>query len=264
MANFLRAVWILFAVHVRRTFVSLRALLALGLAFLPVGASLLVVQICKVEGPPPLDAILHMGWFFQVQTIVPLIALVVGTAVVSEEIEDRTITYLFTRPIPRASILFGRGLAAVLLVLLLLGAACSLVLSILRGIGPADSADLPAGFEQRLFFVVLLGGAVYTALFAAAGALFKWPVIVGLGYTFVVEGFLANLPAGNQKLTMQYYLKSILISGDPVLLENFEESIALVKLADPSDALRTLVLVLVTALALGAWRLSRREYVLSA
>jgi ABC-type Na+ efflux pump permease subunit len=210
-----------------------------------------------------MEAILHMGWFFQVQTIVPLMALVMGSAVVAEEIEDRTITYLFTRPIPRGSILLGRWLAAVLFVLLALGLACSLVLGILGSIGMSDHAALPEGFERRLLGVVLLGGAVYTALFASAGALFKRPVLVGLAYTFVVEGFLANLPGGNQELTVQYYLKSVLVAGDPVLLEGFSETLALVKLEEPGAALRTLALVLFSALALGAWRLSRREYVLS-
>jgi ABC-type transport system involved in multi-copper enzyme maturation permease subunit len=37
-----------------------------------------------------------------VQGTVPLLALILGASVVAEEIEDRTLTYLFTRPVPRA------------------------------------------------------------------------------------------------------------------------------------------------------------------
>ncbi len=264
MSAFLRASSILFLAHLRRTFVSRRALLSAGLAALPVAASLLVAKISAHEGPPPLIALLHMGWFLQLQTIVPLVALVMGSAVVAEEIEDRTVTYLFTRPIPRASVLFGRWLAALVLVLVLLSSACALVLWILSDVGNAEHrAELPAGFRERLFWLVLAGGAVYSALFAAAGALFRRPVLVGLGYTFVVEGFLANLPGGNQKLTIQYYLKSLLIRADPELLDSFSESLALVKLAEPAAAARTLLAILLVSLALGAWSISRREYVLA-
>jgi ABC-type transport system involved in multi-copper enzyme maturation permease subunit len=265
MSVFWRATWILFAAHLRRTFLSRRALIAGGLALLPVLASLLVATVSRFERAPPLDAVLHMGWFFQIPVMV-LIALLTGSAVVAEEIEDRTITYLFTRPIPRASIVVGRYLATLVLVLVILGIDSGLVLRILSGLKLEDgrTLELPEGFLVRMFWAVLLGGAVYSAVFAALGALVKRAVLVGLAYAFVVEGLLGHLPGQNQKLTIVYYLKSVLLAGDPDLLEHFDQTLAPLELASPSAALGTLLLVLLVGLGLGAWRLARREYVLAA
>jgi len=186
--------------------------------------------------------------------------------VIAEEIEDRTITFLFTRPIPRASILVGRYLAALVLVVIVLGASSGIVFRLLAGLHGNDGSaiEIPAGFLWRLFACVLLGGAVYSAVFSALGALVKRPILVGIGYCFVFEGLLANLPGQNQKLTILYYLKSVLLAGNTELLPMFEQTLAPLELATPFSAVRTLLLVLVAALALGSWRLARREYVLSA
>lgn len=265
MSIFWRSVWILFTAHLRRTLLSKRGLIAAGLALLPVAVAILVATVAKFEGPPPIEAVLHLGWFLQIPLMV-LIALIVGSAVVAEEIEDRTITYLFTRPIPRASIVVGRYLAALVLVLVVLGIDSALVLRILTSMEAEGGGVLvlPEGFQMRLFWGVLMGGAVYTALFAALGALVKRPILVGLAYAFVIEGLLGNLPGQNQKLTIVYYLKSFLMGGDPELLEHFRSTLAPVEMATPFGAVRMLLLILLCALGVGAWRLARREYVLSA
>jgi ABC-type transport system involved in multi-copper enzyme maturation permease subunit len=265
MSLFWRATSILFQAHLRRVLLSRRSLISAGLCALPVAAALLVATVSRLEGGLELEAVLHMGWFLEVQTIVPLVALVLGSAVVAEEIEDRTITYLFTRPIPRAAILAGRWLATLVVLTLLIGTSAGLVVRIVGGIpGEGGEAELPASFHLRLFLAALLGGAVYSALFAALGALVKRPVLVGIGYCFVFEGFLANLPGQNQKLTVLYYLKSIVLGGDPELLPLFAGTLAPLELATPFAAVRTLVLVILIALGIGAARLARREYVLAA
>jgi len=265
MNEFWRATGILFQAHLKRTFLSRRALISVGLCSLPVLASLLVATVSKFEGPPPFEAVLHLGWLVQIPFLV-LISLIVGSAVVAEEIEDRTITYLFTRPIPRASIVFGRYLAALVLVLLVLGTEAGLVLRLLSTLEGPDGRriELPDGFQFRIFSSILLGGAVYSALFAALGALVKRPVLVGLGYAFLVEAVLGNMPGNSQKLTVFYYLKSFLLGGNPELLPHFQETLAQQELATTFGALRGLFAILVISLTLGAWRLTRREYVLAA
>src|SRR5262249_34267142 len=143
-----------------------------------------------------------------------------------------------------------------------------LVMRLLSDLPPehvGEEVELPVGFASRLVLTALLGGAVYSAVFAALGALVKRSVLIGIGYCFVVEGLLANLPGQNQKLTILYYLKSFLLSGETELLAKFSDTpLAPLELATPFAALRTLFLVLLVALALGGWRLTRREYVLAA
>lgn len=265
MNSFLRTTGILFRAHLVRTLRTRRCLVAALLCAIPVAISTLIVTVSHFEGPPPLDLLQGILWHLLVQIITPLVALIFGSAVVAEEIEDRTITYLFTRPIQRAAILVGRWLAALVPMLTALGLSAWGVLHLLGGLGSEERVDwMPEGFRWRTLVVVLAGGAVYSALFAAAGALFKRPILVGLAYTFVYELILGNLPGSNQKATVQYYLKSFLLGGDDETLRRFENTIAIVPLAEPFAAARSLVLILIVSLALGAWRLSRREYVLSA
>jgi len=42
---------------------------------------------------------------------VPVLAVFYGTSLIADEIEDKTITYLFTRPIPRGAVMAGKYLA---------------------------------------------------------------------------------------------------------------------------------------------------------
>src|SRR5215475_7245517 len=42
-----------------------------------------------------------MIWLLYVRFIVPLLGVFYGTALIADEVDDKTITYLFTRPIPR-------------------------------------------------------------------------------------------------------------------------------------------------------------------
>ncbi len=43
--------------------------------------------------------------------IVPMLGVFYGTSLMADEVEDKTITYLFTRPIPRGAVLVGKYLA---------------------------------------------------------------------------------------------------------------------------------------------------------
>src|SRR5207247_11419601 len=58
-------------------------------------------------------------WLLYIRFIVPVLGVFYGTALIADEVEDRTITYLFTRPIPRASVLIGKYCAYLVLTLLL-------------------------------------------------------------------------------------------------------------------------------------------------
>lgn len=266
MNELARAAWILFQAHLWRIFRTRRALVAIGLTGLPVVLALVVRLVSRFEGAPPPEL---YGAFLQVilvQTIVPLVSLVMASAVVAEEIEDRTITYLFTRPIPRPAILIGRWFAAALPIALFLCASAVGVVQLLQGAGkPGEVQDwMPAGFQGRILVTVTLGAVVYSALFAACGALFKRPMLIGLGYTFVYENFLGNLPGSNQKATVLFYLRSYLLEPHQTLFGELSQEIFQTPPMAPGAAVVRLALILAVALALASWRFTKREYVLAA
>ncbi|MBI5364027.1 MAG: ABC transporter permease subunit [Planctomycetes bacterium] len=260
MGAFVSAAWLLFHTHLRRLAWSKRALVCALLALLAPLAAFLVASLGRRVGPA--DVAVHVGFLLQLQVILPVLALVAGSAAVAEEVEDRTITFLFSRPVPRPAVLIGRWSAILVFLLTLLAASTLLLLAAsARAKGHGDAVD--AGIREPLLVAVLLGGAVYSALFAVLGVFVKNPIIVGLGYAFAFEGFLANLPASTQALTIQFYLRSVVAAlGSPAW--NRVEGFASPSFDPLPKALWTLGLVLALALALGAWRIARREFVVSA
>lgn len=260
---FLRAASLLFVDQLRRVARSKRLLLALVIALLPVGVAFFVVQVAQRVGEdPPATSI---GWVLTVQVVVPILALLLGSAVVSEEIEDRTVTYLFTRPMPRAALLWGRWLASTAILVAILVATTWATLAVLRvGLEGTDAREaIDAGVRRPLLAVVALGGVVYSAVFAALGTVFKYPMILGLGYVFAFEGFLSNLPGKTQVLTIQHSLRRFVVAHGSEAwrtVDSFEH----VVLEEGADPLRTLLLVWLVAMLAGSWILSRRQYVLPA
>src|SRR5690349_2653451 len=52
-----------------------------------------------------------MIWVFYLRFTVPVLGVFYGTSLIADEVEDKTITYLFTRPIPKGSVLVGKYFA---------------------------------------------------------------------------------------------------------------------------------------------------------
>src|SRR5688572_21993555 len=50
-------------------------------------------------------------WMLFLRFIVPVLGVFYGTSMIADEVEDKTITYLFTRPVRRSAVLFGKYLA---------------------------------------------------------------------------------------------------------------------------------------------------------
>jgi hypothetical protein len=295
MSAFLRASWILWVVHLRRILWTKRTLIVLLGCLVPPTLAWFVLHFTE-RGPTPIEAFLFPGWYLVLQLMVPLAAVILGSAVVSEEVDDRTITYLLTRPIPRPSVLVGRWLATLTILLALVGGSVTALAAVVerraatyvphepqerevrhRGrtvtrtepgpepelVAATEGGELPEGLFPGLLAIALLGATTYSALFAAIGTFNRYPMIVGLGYCFAIEGFLANLPGTNQAWTIQYYLRSFLMSRHPQLWSLIDE-IQMRKFDDAREAVITLVVVLLLALAGGSLVLRRKQYVLSA
>ncbi|MCZ6596140.1 MAG: ABC transporter permease subunit [Planctomycetota bacterium] len=257
----LRATTILFATHLRRIAFSKRTLTCLALCLVPVLAAAMVVRVVEMHGES--TPALEIGWGLVVMVIVPIVSLVIGSAVVAEEVDDRTITYLFTRPIPRMAVLLGRWAASLVVIVVLLLSSSELVFLILdRGAATNQEMVLPAGMLGGLRMVIVIGAVIYSALFTAIGTLIKHPMVVGLGYTFVYEDFISSLPNESQSITVQYYLKSWL-AGQSEEIAHRMRHIALEDPVSSGEALGTLAIVLAIALAVGCWTVSRKQYVLS-
>lgn len=258
MIELLRATWLLFRMQLTMVMRSRRMLLAILLAAIPPVIALIMATFAPGDVKPG-EILASISFWLNLQVIVPILALVAGSAVVTEEIENRTITYLFTRPIPRPALLFGRLLATLVLVWLLLGSSATAL-----SLAAAQRAGgLPDGLAMRVIAANLVGGTVYTILFATIGVFLRHPMIVGLGYTFAFEMAIANVPGGSQSLTIQYHLRSILVDATETCWQS-ADVMNIDSFSGPGEALGTLAVVAIVTLVVGALGIARRQYVLTA
>ncbi len=238
-----------------------RSVLMAALLGLPVLFALLyrITLVTKLPSTfSPADLYGSIVALFYVRNAVPLAALFYATALIADEVEGKTITYLFTRPITRASILVGKFAAYVATTLSLGLPALALSFAIIT------SAHGLAGVREALphlprdLGVVTLGFLAYGALFAFLGVLLRRPVIPGLLFLFVWE-LLANLPGYLPRATLTAWLRSL------ILHRPAEEGLSqLFSPAAQPAGLSLLVLVGATGVFVGlaSALFARREYVL--
>ncbi len=167
-----------------------------------------------------------------------LLAPVVHLATaLSDELEARTYTYLWSRPISRSSILLGKMLA---------------VTPALVGLGLVSMAATWAlcGAGHGLGAALLATGVGIVAASAFAvgiGALFpRHPLVVALGYVFFAEQILPEVPSV-QRLTTLFHVTQIANVGDDRGLEG------------RLSALVTLAILSAIWLALALWRVRSTE-----
>jgi ABC-2 type transport system permease protein len=202
-----------------------------------------------------------MIWLLYIRFIVPVLGVFYGTALIADEVEDKTITYLFTRPIPRSAVLLGKYLAYLACTVLLVLPSVVFVFFLVVPIG---GSSIGAAFPSLLTDMGMLavGLAAYGALFALVGTRLKRPLVLGLVFAFGWEPAVLLFPGYLKRLTVAYYLQALVTHEMPqdsavsMLLQVFHEV--------PSVFVSLLCLAGIIAVTL--WSAGRavenREYVL--
>jgi ABC-2 type transport system permease protein len=226
----------------------LRVLIALGAP---------ILENTRMTGPAIFGL---MIWVFYLRFTVPVLGVFYGTSLMADEVEDKTITYLFTRPVRRGAVLFGKYLAYLgCTVLVVLPSVVLVYLLIVPMQG-----SLGASFIDLLKDLALLalGLAVYGSLFAFIGAKFKRPLLVGLIFIFGWEQAALAFPGYLKKFTVAYYLQALVPHAMPN--DNTLSLIQGIFRENPSLAtsLFWLAAIWIVFLAAAAWVVERREYVL--
>lgn len=218
----------------------------------------LSINGARISGPALFGM---MMWLLYIRFIIPVLGVFYGTALIADEVEDKTITYLFTRPIRRGSVLIGKYLAYLVCTTLLVLPSVVIVYFLVvplggGGIGqsfPALVADLG---------MLMVGLAGYGAVFAWVGARLKRPLVIGLVFAFGWEPAVLLFPGYLKRLTVGYYLQALVPHAMPndsavtVLMQLFREV--------PSIGVSLASLAVITVLTLwaAARTVERREYVL--
>ena len=208
----------------------------------------------------PVSVFGMMIWVLFLRFIVPVLGVFYGTSLIADEVEDKTITYLFTRPVRRGAVLLGKYLAYLACTTLVILPAVMIVYFLL-----VPFRDVARSFPSLVTDLGLLaiGIAAYGAVFTMVGAWLKRPLVVGLIFAFGWEQAAMLMPGYLRRLTLAYYLQALVPHAIPAD-EGVTSILQSIITETPSPLLSVVVLIAITVVSLvGAMRIvERREYVL--
>jgi ABC-2 type transport system permease protein len=202
-----------------------------------------------------------MMWLLYIRFIVPVLGVFYGTSLIADEIDDKTITYLFTRPIPRRAVLLGKYLAYLACTILLVLPSVMIVFFLVAPTGGGSIAD---AFPSLLADLAMLavGLAAYGAVFAWVGTRVKRPLVVGLVFAFGWEPAVLLFPGYLKRFTVAYYLQALVTHEMPqdsavsMLMQVFHEVPAV------ATSLLSLSVIVFVALWAAGRAVESKEYVL--
>lgn len=202
-----------------------------------------------------------MIWLLYIRFIVPVLGVFFGTALIADEVDDKTITYLFTRPIPRSAVLLGKYLAYLVCTGLLILPSVVLVYFL---IVPITGGSIGAAFPSLVkdLGMLVVGLAAYGAVFALVGTRLKRPLVAGLVFAFGWEPGVLLFPGYLRRATVAYYLQALVTHEMPqdsaisMLMQVFRE------VPGVFVSLLSLAVIIGVALWFAARAVEEREYVL--
>jgi ABC-2 type transport system permease protein len=181
-----------------------------------------------------------------VRTVLPLIALVFGTAALGTELEDGTIVFLLTKPVRRFRIVFAKGVVAAGLT-----AALIVPATILTGLVATSHQASLVSSTVAYAIAAAVGGTAYALGFLALSSFTSRALAIGLGYVLLWEGVLSGLFEGTRVFSVRQAtlgLAEMLQGGDDA-----GQTIGGV------TSVVVLGAVILGSLALATWRLSRYQ-----
>jgi ABC-2 type transport system permease protein len=215
-----------------------RSILLVLLAGLPVLIALLVrISGGRADADRVLDTLV-------VRTVMPLVALIFGTAAIGSEIDDGTAVYLMIKPIPRWRIALSKIIVAAGLTALLIVPAVIITGALIGS--RTDTATTIVAFS----LACLVGGSAYAAAFVALSTFTTRALLLGLAYVLIWEGVLSGLLEGTKFLSIRQATLGLAAAfgvdtpGEPLT---------------PTVSVAVLMVVLVGAALLASWKLARFE-----
>lgn len=179
---------------------------------------------------------------FGLNLLVPVVALVVASATLGNLIENRTMVYLWLRPIARWRIVASAVLAGLAVVTPLVVVPLAALAAVV-----GDSADITGAIVASL-----LGAVGYVAVFTGLGLVTQRALAFGLVYILVWEGFIAGLSRSAARFALSTYTSSALSQISDAA-----------ELIDQPYAVSTTVIVMVCVLlvsgGLTSWRLATQD-----
>jgi len=179
------------------------------LGLIPVGCGLLLLlmkSLLQREGIALAELFPQISFYLYLHFLLPLVAVFMGSAVIADEVEDRTLPYLLVRPIPRRNIVLAKLTAGWITTGLILFISMALTYSVIMIGGGLKAWGSHIPELIKCGFVLLLGLMVYVPFFGLLGGLLKRPVLTGILFVFGWEKLVGFFPGNVKLFTIVNYL----------------------------------------------------------
>lgn len=198
--------WTLYVLSLRQHLHGKRWMALVLLFMLPAGLAILIRS--TRAGVPSLFLEFGLSWILIPQALLPLVALLYASGIIQDEQEDQTITYLLVRPIPKWLLYVVKMIATwtTTVVLVVVLTALTFVAIYARSDVPFDDGLLRCWKAAEIHSLAVIA---YASIFGLLGLLTRHSLVIGVLYTVVVEGLLANLPLSLRMGTVIYYTRLI-------------------------------------------------------
>ncbi len=235
----IRKGWVVTALTIRYLLSTRRGIVTFALAWVP----LLITAALALARVPSFGIALYQQLMIPLflRIVIIFVTLVCATALIREEIEDNTLPYLLTRPVAKPTLIaskFVGYLVAAFTMLLPPVVVAWGVTEAYQGTGTALDVAVLEGF----LVATALAAMAYGALFYFLSVAFQKPLMVGLLIGFVWESIVLVIPGSVPKLSLIFYLQSILVGVAPGL--------PIVGFRDPVSASIAVVVLVAFSLAM--------------
>ena len=261
-----RAMLFLILFFIKNAFRSRRVILAMALSFVPVliaALLLLMPRMTGVEIDPP-TTFLQIGLLLHLYILLPLVSALIGSGAVADEVEERTLPYIATRPVPKWHYVLSKVVSGFIVTGAIL--TISLWAAYAVQVGPYGMWVSASIILIRVTLVLLLGSLVYVSFFGLLGAAVKRPVLYGMIFAFGWEKIVAHLPMRIKYFTIVKYLNDLYPaygenrSGLEEILDETLRQLFQQGNASISMSILTLMLITICCTGLIAVLLYMREY----
>jgi ABC-2 type transport system permease protein len=164
----------------------------------------LVAVLFQLADQPDDESLAFTGQLlgnFGLAVLLPVVAVIVGTAAIGSELDDGTIIYLLAKPIRRGLVALVKAVVAWVIVVLLVSPAILVAGIVARG----GDADLGIAYAIAAGF----GALEYTAVFLALSLVTSRALVVGLAYVVIWEGAVAGLFEGTRILSVRQHALAV-------------------------------------------------------
>ena len=184
--------------------------------------------------------------------VLPLFVLSYASGAFGTDRETRSLVWLMTRPIPRSGIYLAKFIG-------------TLPWCLAFGLGGLVAVCLAGGAVgrealSRYWPAAAMATVAFASLFHLVGAIFRWPVVVGLVYVFFFEVLTLILPGSLKLLSLTFYARSLMYNEAAAANYPVEMLPAMTTAVSNETAWAVLGTATVVINLVGMWLFARSEY----